>query len=114
MDCIDGRVPPDFPSYHAQGWFAENLDAAGRDRMWWNGIEEMERLHRIDWRAFPFLAPGLEQAPTAVFYPDKFVSHWVDWRAQGPSFPVIEQSSRFHTAIPPQKQRPGIGLCSKQ
>src|SRR3546814_7806473 len=53
MDCIDGRVPPDFPSYHAQGWFAENLDAAGRARMWWTGIEELERLHRIAWPAFP-------------------------------------------------------------
>src|SRR3546814_298441 len=108
MDCIDGRVPPDFPSYHAQGWFAENLDAAGRERMWWNGIEEMERLHRIDWRAFPFLAPGLAEAPTAVFYLEKFVANWFDWAAQGRSFPVIEESLRFLIANPPPTQRSGI------
>src|SRR3546814_17153424 len=86
------------------GWFAENLDAAGRERMWWNGIEEMERLHRIDWRAFPFLAPGLAEAPTAVFYLETFVATWFDWAAQGRSFPAIEDELRFLIANPQPPQ----------
>ena len=33
MKRLDGRVPGDFPSYHALGWVAE-LAVAERTRMW--------------------------------------------------------------------------------
>jgi len=108
MDRVDGRVPPDFPSYHVQGWFAEDLDVAGREQAWWNGVAEMERLHRIDWRAFSFLAPGLNEAPTAVFYLEKFIANWFNWAAQGRSFPIIEESLRFLIANPPPARRGGL------
>lgn len=108
MDRLDGRVPPDFPSYHAEGWFAETLTAPDRARAWSNGVTEMERLHRIDWRAFPFLAPGLEQTPTAVFYLQNFIARWFDWAAQGQAFPVIEEALRFLIANPPPAERAGL------
>lgn len=91
MDRLDGRVPPDFPSYHQEGWLAD-LSAADRTRCWWNGIEEMARLHQIDWRCFPFLADGTRRAPDAVFYLDQFVGKWFDWARNGQSFPVITQA----------------------
>ncbi|WP_051804582.1 phosphotransferase family protein [Streptomyces griseus] len=47
MDLIPGRVPPDFPSYHRQGWIAE-LPAADRTRLWWASLEAMGEVHRLD------------------------------------------------------------------
>jgi aminoglycoside phosphotransferase (APT) family kinase protein len=108
MDRIDGRVPPDFPSYHAEGWFAETLTDSERASAWWNGVAEMEKLHRIDWRAFPFLAPGLDQTPSAPFYLQNFVARWFEWAAQGQAFPVIEEALRFLIANPPPLQRAGL------
>ncbi|WP_454882520.1 phosphotransferase family protein [Sphingomonas oryzagri] len=108
MDRIDGRVPPDFPSYHAQGWFAEELDAAGRERHWWNGVREMHRLHAIDWQAFPFLAEGADTVPDAVFYLTRFVDHWYDWASAGRSFPIVEDALRFLMANPPPCRRSGL------
>jgi aminoglycoside phosphotransferase (APT) family kinase protein len=107
MDRIDGRVPSDFPSYHAEGWFAD-LTAADRNRSWWNGIVEMERLHRIDWRQFSFLSDGSESPPTAGYYLDAFVAHWFDWAAQGQSYPAVEESLKFLIANQPPVHQVGL------
>lgn len=107
MDQIDGRVPPDFPSYHQEGWVAE-LSTADRTRCWWNGIEEMARLHRIDWRCFSFLADGTRRAPDAVFYLDRFVGKWFDWARNGQSFPVISQALATLKAHAPIAMQSGL------
>ena len=107
MDRIDGRVPSDFPSYHAEGWFAD-LTPAERKRSWWNGIREMERLHRIDWRQFPFLPGAADGPPTAGSYLDTFVGHWFEWAAQGQSYPLVEDSLRFLLANQPPVHRVGL------
>jgi aminoglycoside phosphotransferase (APT) family kinase protein len=107
MDRIDGRVPSDFPSYHQEGWFAE-LPTAERTRCWWNGIEEMARLHRIDWRCFAFLADGRDNAPGAVFYLDRFVGAWFDWARNGRSIPVISEALDFLKANAPPAAQSGL------
>lgn len=107
MDQVDGRVPPDFPSYHAQGWFAD-LRTAERTQCWWNGIEEMARLHRIDWRCFPFLAEGTEMPPDAVFYLDRFVGNWFDWARNGRAFPIIAEALHFLKANAPPAPQSGL------
>lgn len=107
MDRIDGRVPPDFPSYHQEGWVAE-LSTADRTRCWWNGIEEMARLHRIDWRCFSFLADGTRRAPDAVFYLDRFVGKWFDWARNGQSFPVIASALATLKDHAPAAARSGL------
>lgn len=107
MDRIDGRVPPDFPSYHQQGWVA-NLHIAERTRCWWNGIEEMERLHRIDWRCFAFLAAGAVAPPDAVFYLDRFVANWFEWARSGRSFPVISEALAYLKAHAPPAAASGL------
>lgn len=91
MDWIEGRVPADYPSYHAEGWFAD-LPEADRSRGWWNAVAEMARLHRIDWRAFPFLAQGRTETPDAGFYLEHFVRRWFDWAANGRRYPFIEEA----------------------
>jgi len=107
MDRIDGRVPSDFPSYHAEGWFAD-LTAAERERSWWNGITEMERLHRIDWQHFAFLSGGSQEAPTAGSYIESFVGNWFDWAAQDQPYPFVEESLRFLLAHQPPVHQVGL------
>jgi aminoglycoside phosphotransferase (APT) family kinase protein len=107
MDRINGRVPPDFPSYHQQGWVAD-LTTAARTRCWWNGIEEMARLHSIDWRCFPFLAGGCESPPDAAFYIDQFVGRWFEWARNGQSFPIIAEALAFLQAHAPPALASGL------
>jgi aminoglycoside phosphotransferase (APT) family kinase protein len=107
MERLYGRVPPDFPSYHQQGWFAD-LPMADRTQCWWNGIEEMARLHRIDWRCFPFLSGGTETLPDAVFYLDRFVGNWFDWARNGQSFPVIADALAYLRAHAPTSTASGL------
>ncbi len=109
MDRIEGRVPSDFPSYHAEGWFAEQLTPDERARSWWNGIAEMQRLHRIDWCAFPFLPGGQgDRPPSAGDYIAGFIGRWFDWAAQGRAFPVVEEAMRFLIANQPPLYRSGL------
>ncbi|MBK6492631.1 MAG: phosphotransferase family protein [Sphingomonadales bacterium] len=107
MERLYGRVPSDFPSYHQQGWFAD-LPVAERTRCWWNGVEEMARLHRIDWRCFPFLSGGTETLPDAVFYLDHFVGNWFEWARNSKSFPVIEDALTTLKANAPPAAASGL------
>ncbi len=107
MDRVEGRVPSDFPSYHAEGWVAD-LAPGEREQAWWNGVREMERLHRISWRQFPFLSGGVEEPPDATFYLKDFVGRWFVWAAQGRAYPVIEDALRFLLANAPAARRSGL------
>ncbi|WP_336971103.1 phosphotransferase family protein [Sphingobium aromaticiconvertens] len=108
MDRVEGRVPPDFPSYHEKGWIAEELDAGERERHWWNAVHEMHKLHAIDWSAFPFLADGATSPPGAVFYLERFVARWYHWAADGRAFPLIDEALRFLIANPPPSAQSGL------
>lgn len=107
MERLYGRVPPDFPSYHQQGWIAE-LDTRERARCWWNGIEEMARLHQIDWRCFPFLAGGDSTPPDVVFYLDQFIGNWFEWARSGRSFPVVSEALAYLKAHAPPATTSGL------
>lgn len=107
MERLYGRVPPDFPSYHAQGWVAD-LPTVERTRLWWNGIEEMARLHRIDWRCFAFLGGAIDTPPDAVFYLDRFVGNWFDWARNGQPLPVIADALAFLNAHAPHAAQSGL------
>jgi aminoglycoside phosphotransferase (APT) family kinase protein len=93
MEQVEGRVPSDFPPYHAEGWF-KDLAPAQRTQTWWNGIREMSRLHQVSWKAYPFLAEGATEMPTAGFYLQKSVRAWYDWAAEGRKFPIIDEGFR--------------------
>lgn len=108
MERVDGRAPPDFPSYHAQGWVAEELSPGQRERIWWNGVEEMARLHQIDWRCFDFLANGASQAPGPEFYIEHFIRRWYEWAAKGRRYPVIETAIRHMLERQPPVTKSGL------
>ena len=68
MARVDGVVPGDSPPYATEGWL-HDASPEQQGQAWWNGIDAMAAVHRVDWRALDleFLddpargAPGLEQ-----------------------------------------------------
>ena len=50
MDEVIGRVPPDNPPYHIEGWLHE-VSPEHRARIWWGCIDTIADIHRVDWRA---------------------------------------------------------------
>ena len=50
MEKIDGRIPEDNPPYHTEGWVTD-IAPADRETMWWSGIDQMARVHQVDWHA---------------------------------------------------------------
>ena len=107
MEQASGRVPSDFPSYHAEGWIAE-LPLERRTQLWWNGIEAMERLHRIDWSEFTSLTDVQSTPPDARFYIQKFIVPWLEWAANGRRFPVIEDAITELLKVAPPVTRSGL------
>ena len=107
MERIDGRVPSDFPSYHQQGWFADLSDTE-RELAWWNGIKEMEKLHRLNVQAFPCIAELSDETPSARFYLEAFIGNWFEWATQGQSYPELEQALQFLIEHAPPVQQSGL------
>lgn len=107
MERVNGRVPADFPSYHQEGWFAELSDAE-RELAWWNGIKEMEKLHRANVQAFPCIAEVSDAAPSARFYLEQFIGRWFEWAAQEQSYPELEEALQFLIEHAPPVQQSGL------
>ncbi len=107
MERAGGQVPSDFPSYHSEGWVAD-LPLKERTQLWWNGIEAMERLHRIDWSVFETLTAGQQTPPDARFYIERFIMPWFEWAAKGTRFPVIEEAIAEMSATAPAVTRSGL------
>jgi aminoglycoside phosphotransferase (APT) family kinase protein len=49
MDQIEGWVPRDTPSYHAEGPLREG-STEYRARVWWNAVDTLAAIHTVDWR----------------------------------------------------------------
>ncbi|HZR81041.1 MAG TPA: phosphotransferase family protein [Candidatus Binatia bacterium] len=53
MDRIEGVVPPDNPPYHVAGVCTE-MSPESREALWWDGLDKLARVHKLDWRALGF------------------------------------------------------------
>src|SRR3546814_2157758 len=88
MDRAEGRVPTDFPGFHGEGWVFD-LPEEDRTSLWWNGIKAMEKLHRIGWEKFPFLAKGTKERQCSRFYMPHLMQTRLDWAAQDRKSPRL-------------------------
>lgn len=111
MDQVSGRVPSDVPPYHGFGWVTD-LPLPDRERLWWNGLEAMTRVSRVDWRTlgFGFLdRPDLGATPLdqQLAYYDHFFEWGVggDWSA----YPLLERTRRWLYENRPADEP--VGLC---
>jgi aminoglycoside phosphotransferase (APT) family kinase protein len=109
MSRVHGRTPADTPPYHVSGWVAD-LSPAQRETLWWSGIDNMAKIHQVDWRALGFDklfdrpargALGLDQQ--LAYYEEYF-----DWAQEGRSIPVAEQTREWIRANRPASTDLGL------
>ena len=50
MSKIDGVIPPDYPPYHSFGVYYDATPEQ-RARIWWGCLENLVRIHKLDWKA---------------------------------------------------------------
>jgi aminoglycoside phosphotransferase (APT) family kinase protein len=109
MSRVHGRTPADTPPYHVSGWVAD-LSPAEREALWWSGIENMSRIHRVDYQALGFDtlfdrpargALGLDQQ--LAYYEEYF-----DWAQAGRSIPIAEQTREWIRANRPASTELGL------
>jgi aminoglycoside phosphotransferase (APT) family kinase protein len=50
MGKLEGRVPPDMPPLHMDGWVKNELSPSEREKLWWSGLEQLCKVHTVDWR----------------------------------------------------------------
>ena len=110
MGRVDGRIPPDNPPYHTDGWVTE-VSPEERAAMWWNGLEQLAKVHRLDWASlgFGFLQqpqrgrPGFEQQ--LAYYEEYF-----EWAKAGTPHPIAEAGLDWLKANRPADEEP-LGFC---
>ena len=90
MAQVRGRVPPDNPPYHVDGWVTEATPQE-REEIWLASFECMAKIHRLDYEAlgFGFLdRPELGASPLdqqLAFY-DRYFA----WAARGLEHPTLQ------------------------
>jgi aminoglycoside phosphotransferase (APT) family kinase protein len=90
MGHVDGRVPPMAPSYHVAGFMAEELGAAQRAELWFDGLAALSTLHAVDChRGFDFLRRPRRGARGFDQYLD-WVRDWYVWMRGGREYPIVE------------------------
>jgi aminoglycoside phosphotransferase (APT) family kinase protein len=102
MDQVPGRAPSDNPPYHTGGWVTE-VEPTEREAIWWNGIDVLARIHRLDWRA---LGLGFLPAPeTHLAYWERYVA----WLAGRPK-PFLSRGLAWLREHQPREPEPVV-LC---
>lgn len=110
MDRVEGVVPTDNPPMHVGGW-VPGLSEEERERLWWNGVEVLARIHRLD----PF-ALGLDfvGSPARGADPQEKelarYEHMVAWGLpESGRYPVIHRAFDWLRATKPEREP--VGLC---
>lgn len=84
---VAGRVPGDAPTYHADGWLAQE-PAEMQRRVWEEGVDTLAAVAGLDWRraGLGFLDPGEGVDPLARAL-DEYEA-FLAWAADGRDYPV--------------------------
>lgn len=108
MERVAGRIPPDSPPYHGQGWVTE-ISPAERSSIWWSGLEILARIHGLDWRALGVL-PAPQKGTTPLGAQLDYYRRFLGWAAQGGSYPASEAGLAWLERHRPQGEEPAA-LC---
>ncbi len=96
MPRVEGKVPPDSASYHAEGWIFE-LSLAERERVWLSGLDTMGAIHRLD-----RVGIGLESITARTPEEQLVLDHeYRRFAASGP-YPVVEEAFALLEATAPR------------
>jgi aminoglycoside phosphotransferase (APT) family kinase protein len=105
MDRIDGQVPSDVPPYHADGWLT-TASPAERGRIWWNGLDMLARIHRLDVDALGLrFLDSPEWGRTGIDQQLGYYDSYLTWANPG-SNPVAEAALAWLRENQPEETGP--------
>jgi aminoglycoside phosphotransferase (APT) family kinase protein len=106
MGRVDGRIPPDSPTYHQDGWLKQELAPQERADLWWSGLEALAAIHRVDWRArgLDLLRPD---APIPLDFQLDSYERMLRWAGGRPK-PVLEQAFAWLRTHQPRDEEPEV------
>lgn len=94
MERMPGRIVPQMPNYHVEGWVAD-LPLAERAGVWERAIRAIAAVNRVDWRdGLQFLdnpAAGRAGLPQYIAW----VEDWLRWVLGDRSNPVAEAALAY-------------------
>lgn len=109
MERVEGRIPPDRPPYHMDGWL---LAAAPEERaaVWRSGIEAMARVHLADWRALGFgFLDQPELGERGIDQQLAYYERFLDWALEGDRHVACAEAMRWLRRHQPRGE--AIRLC---
>lgn len=110
MDAVDGEVPSEVPSYHVYGWIREATPER-RQRVWWQGIATLARIHALDWERLRLGFLGSPASPRAAL--DAQLAYWERYLhlvcEEGPAQPTLAAAFAWLRANAYTPRR--IALC---
>jgi aminoglycoside phosphotransferase (APT) family kinase protein len=103
MRRVEGQVPPDSPSYHAEGWFPALTDDQRR-RIWDSATDTMAAIHRLDWVALG-LDAVVPRTPAEQLALDR---EYVAFATVGRDFPLVDEALDHLAATAPPAVAPAL------
>ena len=102
MDRINGRAPTDNPPYHTGGWLLD-VSPQIREATWFNGLDAMIDVHRLDPAVLGFLEHVDAKQQLAR---DR---EYLAWTLQGRSHPIVEETlDLLERTAPPDTAEPSV------
>lgn len=93
MAQVRGRVPPDNPPYHVDGWMVSEASPAEREAIWLAGFECMARIHRLDYAALGFgFLDDPSRGGTPLDQQLAYYQRYLHWAARGREQPTVESA----------------------
>ena len=111
MQRVGGQVPGDNPPYTMGGWPFE-ASVERQERLWWNGLDVMARIHRLDWQSLGlgFLAKP-ERGPTGLDQQLTYYQAYFDWAARDRPQPSVQALWDWLLANRPEHDASRDALC---
>ncbi len=95
MEKLNGTVVPEYPPYHTFGIYF-NATPAQRAKMWWGALENMARVHMLDWKKLGFSFLGVPGGGTApVDRQIDYLDMYLKWMKEGDSQPIFETALQW-------------------
>ena len=90
MAKLMGMVPPEFPPYHTFGVYF-NATPQQRAKMWWGMVENMAKVHMLDWKKLGFSFLGIPKSGTGpIDRQVEYLEMYLNWMKEGDSQPIFE------------------------
>ena len=109
MERVEGRIPPDRPPYHMDGWLLATTPHE-RASIWRSGVAAMALVHRADWRelGFGFLDKP-ELGTTGIDQQLGYYERFLSWALAGDRHAICERALAWLRDHQPRDEP--LGLC---